>query len=169
MEIRHKTRSFPVKVVPNAGLNNNCLGYALGPMLKQSPEDLRDSICRFVESCDRETLREVYACSIVQEFESIPESRRFEVALAHLKGHGFIPADLFVAYCQAGPDRRRLLHRNNVVFLAERTGYYEPVTHYLDNVSRRTQYIGCDNTHYEALEMSPRHQMQFDLMYFGVT
>jgi len=170
MSIHYGNRQFPVEVVENPGTGNNCLGFALGDMLRGEPSDLRDALCRFVESipsdCD---LGKSIACSILEDFESVPEDRQHEVALCRLRRGCFIPADLFVAYCHSGKDRRRLLKRDNVVFFAEREGsVYEPVCYYLDDVSRRTQYIGCDETHYEELRLKPRHELQFDVAFFGM-
>jgi hypothetical protein len=170
MEIRHGSRRIPVNRVPNPGTGNNCLGYALGPMLKCDPEDLRASLVDFVRDCaDHDTQMDL-ACSVLDDFEKVPEAERVGAAIRELEGGCFIPADIFVAYCAQGKDRRRTLMRHNVVFFAERQGYWEPVTYHLDDVARLTQYVGCNrsNTHYEALAMGARHQLQFDVAFFGV-
>jgi len=169
MEIRTGTRRFPCRVIENPGTGNNCLGYALGSMLKARPSELRRALVHYFESVQQDQeLSESFACSVLEDFESVPEAERVNCAIARLKANSFIPADLFVSYCQSGPWRRKMLERRNVVFFAERDGYYEPVTYYLDDVSRPTHYIGCDNTHYEALSMSVRHQLQFDVEFFGL-
>lgn len=170
MLVVYGKRRFPVEVIPNPGTNNNCLGFALGDMLKGDPQDLRDSLCNFMETyvCDKE-MRDDMACSILLNFEHIDEDKRFNIALQNLKDGCFIPADLFLAYCERGQDRRKLLRRHNVVFFAERDeGCYEPVCYYLHDSSMPTQYIGCDETHYQQLKMSQRHAVQFDIVFLGV-
>jgi len=170
MEIRYGTRRFPVHVIENPGTDNNCLGYALGRMLKGEPADLRDALCDYLEaSAPYKELCDSLTCSILDDhFETVPEDQRFAAALHALRNNCFIPADVFVSFCKRGPSRRRLLNRYNVVFFAERDGYYEPVTYHLDDISRPTQYVGCDNTHYEALKLNPRHMLQFDVTFFGL-
>lgn len=166
MEIRYGTRRFPVTVMETPGTDNNCLGYALGSMLRCEPAELREALCEYLENAGAD--RDIMACSVIQDFESVPEEARLTRALQELKAGSFIPADVFLSFCKNGPGRRRLLCRNNVVFFAERAGYYEPVAYHLDHVSRATQYIGCDNVHYETLRLSPRHMLQFDVMFFGL-
>lgn len=170
MEIRHGSRRIPVKTIPNPGTGNNCLGYALGPMLKCDPAELRSSLCDFVRDCADSDTQADLACSVLEDFEKVPEAQRVAEAVRALEAGCFIPADLFVAYCAQGKDRRRTLMRHNVVFFAERDGYYEPVVYHLDNVARLTQYVGCNdsNSHYEALAMGARQQLQFDVAFFGV-
>jgi hypothetical protein len=168
MEIRYGTRRFPVRAIHNSGKGNNCLGYALGSMLKCEPSELRASLCEFVRCCPDPEMQADLACSVLEALDDVPESDRVEAAARALERGCFIPADVFVAYCAKGKDRRRTLLKHNVIFFAERDDHYEPVTFYLDHVSQITHYVGCDNTHYEALALSPRHQLQFDVLFFGV-
>ena len=151
MEIYYNGARFSVTAIPNPGTGNNCLGYALGSMLKTDPEDLRWALCDFMHHAPRE-LQETIACSIIEELDEVPEPQRVATALHALQHGCFIPADLFVAFCADGRNRRKYLSRHNVIFFAKRSHFYEPVLFHVEPGSTTTQYIGCDEVHYEALQ-----------------
>ena len=162
MKIKHKGLSLDCESIPNPGSGNNCLGFALGRMLNAEPEDLRWALCEFLAK-GRD---EVVACSILEDFERIAPVERQRAALHSLRHGCFIPADVFIAYCASRFRRRGLLRRHNVVFFAKRDQFYEPVCHYLDDVSLPTEYVGCDGVHYEALKLRGFDGTKFDISYF---
>jgi hypothetical protein len=151
MEIHFSGIRIPVTEIPNPGTGNNCLGYALGPMLKTDPEDLRWALCDFMSRAPTE-LQETIACSIIEDLDDVPEPERVSTALKALQHGCFVPADLFVAFCAMGHNRRKFLSRHNVIFFAKRSHFYEPVVFHREVGSTTTQYIGCDEVHYEALQ-----------------
>jgi hypothetical protein len=161
MEIRFRGRRFPVTSVPNPGTGNNCLGYALGSMLRCEPEDLRWALCSFLANSPPE-LQATLACSILEDLDAVPEPERVSRALYELRHGCFIPADVFLAYCQS--NHKRLVRRDSVIFFAKRDDYYEPVAGYWDPNSTQTHYTGCDDVHYEELRV--KNNKLLDLLYF---
>jgi hypothetical protein len=161
MEIRYLNRCFPVTSVPNPGTGNNCLGYALGSMLRCEPEDLRWALCDFLAKSPHE-LQETLACSILEDLDAIPEPERVSRALHDLRHGCFIPADVFLAYCKTR--RGRLLCHHSVIFFAKRERYYEPVAYHWDTSCRTTHYVGCDDVHYEELKVV--NELVFSTMFF---
>jgi hypothetical protein len=161
MEIRFQDRRFPVTSVPNPGTGNNCLGYALGSMLRCEPEDLRWALCGFMAASPPE-LQATLACSILEDLDDVPEPERVPRALHELRHGCFIPADVFLAYCQS--NRKRLLRRDSVIFFAKREDYYEPVAGHREPHSTETRFVGCDDVHYEELRVQNKrllHSLYF--------
>lgn len=161
--------------ISNSGEGNNCLGFALEAMLLCTPQELRDALVHFMNKMrigNRECriLGRLLAISLLDIDDDIRDEQ-LDRAIRCLKKGCFIPADVFLAYCEYMRYRhRKLLHRGNIVFFIKNKNQYIPQCSYYDNVALPTQYIGCvDNLHYQRLKLSPLDSRNFDLVYFGFT
>lgn len=166
--IKFHGEEFRIEVLSNSGLQNNCLGFALGNFLKCSPSELRESFKRMIviNYNNAELLNEIKMC-LAGENEELDQIDSYSFIMNQLNANCFIPVDLFLIWCHKSEDKRRYLLNCNVVFFVKReSGCYEPVIHFLEDTFLSTCYIGCDRCHYEQLLMQKRNAIFFDLLYF---
>jgi len=154
-------RKFPCVEFETSGMGNNCLGYALAPILKVTPVALRMALVDFFERSD-DDLQKFLSYSILQSTDgSVTEARH---ALA---GSCFIPADVFIAFCQYGKRNDVLHKRNSVVFFKREGDAFIPVCFYKADNAFHTEYVVCDGTHYQRiLFVSQSNEQLFQILFF---
>lgn len=147
-------------VEETSGQDNNCLGYALGGMLRCTPAELREAIACYVERIRDPEISRVVCQSVTERDDASSEE-----ATACIRGGCFIPADVFVSYCI---HCHMHLQRGNVVFLLRDGCRMSPICFYYDSVKLPTTYVCCtDNTHFERVHMALEDSVHFDLALFG--
>lgn len=166
MNVVCKGKYVPCTEIDNPGINNNCLGYSLGSMLRTTPEGLRNALIKFLHLLKLESpdYCNLVSLSVLDDDSDNP----YKDAVSELTNGCFIPADLFMAYCEYYKGKTNPCMQNcNVMFLIQHDKIYTPLCYFVENIAFPTIYIGGNGYHYKRVCIPLDQSVKLDLLFLN--